>query len=197
MYKGKIISLVVMVTHFLAASAFFSCASFNGNGGEVKKVIGSLNGEPVIPRRANRISIPDFLDRSGDPSIARKTTLRVRDLISSDGRLSVVAGEADLVLLGKILSQEIQPIEFGTMHQPTKKRLRIIAAVKLINSAAGRPVFNDSPVQAFETFSEIIPPVSSEHQTRERVIENLALRITHQTLSGWYTDLMTPTEKAR
>ncbi len=193
MDKGKIISIISL----LAASLFFSCASFNGNGGEVKTVIRSLNGEPVIPRKANRITIPDFSDRSGDPSIARKTALRVRDLISSDGRLSVVSGEADLLLYGRIVSHEIQPIEFGAMHEPTKKRLRIIATVRLINTATRRPVFNDSPVQAFEIFSEIVPPVSSEYQARERVIENLALRITHQTLSGWYTDLMTPTEKAR
>ncbi len=193
MDKGKIAGIICLV----AVLPFLSCASINGSGGEVKNVIRSLNGEPVIPRKANRISIPDFSDRSGDPSVARKTALRVRDLISSDGRLSVVSDGADLLLSGSIDSQEIQPIEFGAMHEPTKKRLRIIATVKLVNNATGRPVFNNSPVQAFEIFSEIVPPVSSEYQARERVIENLALRITHQTLSGWYTDLMTPTEKAR
>ena len=185
---------------FCVAAWALICACITmpeNNGSAVKDVLGKINGEPVIPRRANKIYIQDFSDFAGDLSVAQKTTIRVRDFIIQDGRLSVVSliDNADVALFGKIVQYELQPIEYGEYRQPVKKRVRIIATVKLYSRLSGSVIFDESPVQSFETFSDTVPPIVSEYQVKERVIEALAQRIVKKTLSGWYTELMTPVEK--
>lgn len=189
---------IILIFTMTVLALFSSCLTMPENDGKVaQEVLGKLNGEPVIPRRANKIYIQEFSDFTGTPSIAQKTTIRVSDLILQDGRLSVVSdiNNADVALFGKIVQYELQPIEYGEYQQPVKKRIRIIATVKLYNRLSQSVIFAESPVQSFSTFSDTTPPISSEFQVREQVIEELAQRIVKKTVSGWYTELMTPVEK--
>ncbi len=166
----------------------------------VRKVLESINGEPVVPRKANRILIPLFSETSFVmPGISRTLTQRVRDLVAQDGRLAVVERreEAQLELLGQVLLYQIQPQRYNEMGLPLIKRMRIVASVRLLDRQRNKVVFFDKDVQAFDNYSEIAAPVSSEETVRERVIETLAKRIALQAVTGWYTDLMTPVEKMK
>ena len=119
--------------------------------------------------------------------------------ISMDGRLGVVAinETADLRLAGTIVQYQVQPVQYNNLNEPIRKRLRIIASIKLFDLKKSREIFYDGEIQAFETFSEIVPPVNSEHTVQERVIETLARRISVKVIDGWYTDLMTGIEKGK
>ncbi len=173
-----------------------------GSTGErvpIKNVLKSMNGEPVVPREANRIRIPVFSNGMGITSLCERLTLRVRELIFQDGRLAVVGddNEAELVLKGNILLYQVQPIKYNDLGLAVKKRIRMVASVQLVDIARGKVIFNEAEIQAFEVFSDLVPPVVTEESAREKVIESLARRIALQTSSGWYTELMTPVEKAR
>ncbi len=169
------------------------------DGSTVKKVLNNINGEPVVPRDANRIIIPFFHNYTKEPSISEKLTLRLRKLISMDGRLAVVSknDKADLRLAGMVVRYQIQPVQYGNFHEPIRKRLRIVASVRLLDMNKKREIFYGGEIQAFEVYSEVIPPITSEIQIQDMVLENLARRISNKVINGWYTDLMTPIEKGK
>jgi len=194
---------------FLTA-AFALCVVINGAlsrcasglteaGAPVKDVLGSMNGEPVVPRRANRIMIPVFSSGIEITSLRDRLTLRVRELIVQDGRLALArAGdEADLALEGNIMLYQVQPVQYNDLGVAVKKRIRMVASVRLLDIMRGKVIFSEAEIQAFEVFSDIIPPLLTEDSARERVIESLARRIALQTSSGWYTELMSPAEKGK
>lgn len=164
-----------------------------------REVLRNLDGEPVIPRNANKIIIPFFHNYTSKPSISEKLTLKLRRSVNMDGRLAVVSTgrNADLRLVGMIVQYEVQPIQYGNFGEAVRKRLRIIAAVKLFDIKKREEIFYERGIQAFEVYSDLIPPISSEIQVQERVLEKLARRIAFKVVNGWYTDLMTPIEKGK
>jgi hypothetical protein len=58
-------------------------------------------------------------------------------------------------------------------------------------------IFLGKSVQAFEEYSDNVPPVVTEESAKEKIIDALAQRITAQVESGWYTELMTPEERGK
>jgi hypothetical protein len=191
-------ALVLIISICLFQSA--SCSnSQKRNRPGIKKIFKSSTGEPVIPRKANRIYIRNFINRSGREQIESRLQFRIEKLISMDGRLAVASSplETDLILSGEVTSFTIQDLEFNELGQPVKKRMIIIASVNLIDKMNTRTVFRESTVQSFRTFSDRLPPVEKEFQVLNRVIDELAERIISKTLTGWYTDKMTEIEKGR
>lgn len=166
---------------------------------KIKDVLNNFKGEPVVPRDANRILVPVFSNFTDQPSISEKLTVKIREEINSDARLAVVYEyeQADLLLKGIIIGYQIQPVQFDSFDKPVKKRLKIIASVKLFDLKKDKEIFFERAIQAFEEFSDMIPPITSEIQVQEKVIADLASRITLKTVNGWYTKLMTPEEKGK
>ena len=185
-----------MILAGLLCIAVGGCASGRSS---LPKLIDDINGEPVVPRAANRILVPDFRSSIGMSTVAERLTLLVRERISMDGRLAVVKdGEkADLLLEGLVRDYEIQPMEIDRTGRPEKKRMRITASARLVDTAKGRVIFHDREIQAFEIFSDLLPPVRHESLVRESVIQNLARRIALKVITGWYTELMSEVEKGK
>ncbi len=196
-----IIKKIISPAFFLLVSALlvFCASGEKRDGGAAAGVLESINGEPVVPREANRIIIPFFQNYTAEPSAAENLTLKLRRFIGMDGRLAVVAdnSEADLRLAGAVVQYQVQPVQYGNFNEPVRKRLRVVASVRLIDLKSGREIFYDSGIQAFQLFSELIPPVTPEIQVQEAVLENLARRISVKVVEGWYTGLMTPAEKGK
>lgn len=176
-----------------------ACAGGATQVAAVDRVMGKMSGEPVIPRSANRIVVPDFENRSPVPSLSARVSIKVREEIARDGRLGVVDGkeEADLLLEGRILSCQVQVTEFNGAGLPVKKRIRVLASVSLVEVKTGHEIFRDADIQAFETYSELVPPISNEQAVQDRVLLDLAKRVAKKTVTGWYTELMTSEEKGR
>lgn len=162
-------------------------------------VLKGINGEPVVPRSANRIFIPSFINGTSHASLSEQLTLRLREHINTGGRLITVnrKSAADLELTGRIKIYELQPIRYNTAGEPVLKRLHISVLIWLKDIKSEKIIFHNIKVRAFETFSDREAPVRSEIQVRDSVLEQLSRRIVVTTLKGWYTELMSRTEKGR
>lgn len=182
----------------LLLAFLIACSSISGDS-KTREVLGGIDGEPVVPRRANRILIPYFRNNTRESAVSERLTIRLRELITMDGRLAVVSDEehADLKLKGAVLLYHLQPIHFSDSGEAVRKRLRIVVSVALIDAESGREIFRETQVQAFRLFSEVIPPIISESQVRNSVVDELARRVSVTTITGWYTGLMTDVEKGK
>jgi hypothetical protein len=192
----KILSIFFICAELLT----LSCLSTNKQkDSSIKEVLKNFKGEPVIPREANKIIIPVFNNFTNQPSISLKLNAKLKEQITSDGRLAVVAENdtADLLLNGMIKAYQVQPLKFNGFDKPIQKRLRIIASIKLFDIKKEKEIFFDGYIQAFEEFSDVIPPITSEIQIQDKVLDDLAKRIALKIINGWYTILMTPIEKGK
>ncbi len=165
----------------------------------MSRVINKIGGEPVIPRDANRIFIPDVAETIGNKVTAEKMTIRVRDIISKEGRLSVVSdvSNADLVLIIRIVQYQVQGVEYGNQREPVKKRLLMVALVQMRDVKRKKLILRGDPVQAFLVFSDTVPPITTIYQAQDKVVDSLADRVVNKAVTGWYTELMTNMEKGK
>jgi hypothetical protein len=192
----KYITIVFLLLCIILPSGCASSDKRSETG--LRDVLSNFKGEPVLPREANRIIIPVFNNIAKKPEISELLTVKVREAIYSDSRLAVVSGnEADLILSGVITGYYMQPVKFDGYDRPVKKRLKITASIKLFDLKKEREIFFEREIQAFEEFSEIIPPITTEMRVLEKVIADLASRIALKTINGWYTKLLTPEEKGK
>jgi hypothetical protein len=182
----------------LAAALLFACAAPNeGNQELVKDVIKTIDGEPVVPRTANRLYLAKIKNFTGNELLAGKLAIKLKETVNADGRLVAVKDKesADLALEVALKEYTIQDMEFDAAGQVTSKRMKITASARLVNLAKKSQVFYDPLIQAFTNYSEFIPPIKEEMGVIDEVTAELAKRITAKTLSGWYTQYMTPAEK--
>jgi len=184
---------IFLLLNLILFISVFGCSSSDQRDRPVNDI---LNGEPVVPRNANKVFFRPFAFHRNS-KISQKLNLKVKELINMDGRLTITEDIklADLKLEGTIKSYIIQKKKFGDMGKAVKKRMRITVDLKLINVKRGKIIFFDREIQSFKEYSEIIPPVTTERQVLELVINNLALRIKEKTITGWFTKYMTPEEK--
>jgi len=183
----------ILFLFFLMASS--GCATSEESGGGFGSII---NGEPVVPRNANTVIIAAEEYRAM-PEISRSLAIKVKDQINMDGRLAVTGhGEnADLRLDMKVSSYALLVIKYDTMGRPEKKRVRIAADLKLTDMKNGRYIFYDREIQSFVEYSDIIPPVTSDIQALDSVIDGLAVRIRAKTITGCFTKYLTPEERGK
>jgi hypothetical protein len=175
-----------------------SCASADeGDADPVKAILSGIDGEPVVPRTASRLYLSGIRNMTGNDVLAEKFVIRLKEAVNSDGRLVVVPERerSDLLLEVALRECTIQNIGYDSMGQPVSKRMRILAGAALFDLKKKRMVFSDPTIQAFRTYSDIVPPLSSEYQVMDAVIDELAKRITAKTVSGWYTQYMDSIEK--
>lgn len=185
----------------LAVWAVGGCAS---DGKEedttAAQFIESFDGEPVVPRAANRIYIAPPVDATGSQDLSEKLLIKVREGLSLDGRLGVDSDEthADLRLEIRIMKYLVERLSYDDIGRAVKKRLWITADVKCVRLDRKRKtVFNEPGVQSFRVFSDLVLPIEPESLVREYVLDDLARRITAKTVTGWYTDLLTDIEQRK
>ncbi|HOD14529.1 MAG TPA: LPS assembly lipoprotein LptE [Spirochaetota bacterium] len=198
---GRAAVLARVIAIMLAIWVPGGCASGGKEGDSTaRKFIESFDGEPVVPRAANRIYIAPPIDATGSQDLAEKLLIKVREGLSLDGRLGVDSEElhADLRLEIRITKYLVERIAFDEIGRAVKKRLWITADVKCVRLDRKRKMILYEPgVQAFRVFSDLAMPIEPESQAREYVLDDLAGRITAKTVTGWYTDLLTDIEKRK
>jgi len=163
------------------------------------KTLKGINGEPVVPRDANRIYLHPIINNPQWIGLSERLIIKIRESLNMDGRLVINQNEknSDLRLDISIVRYFVQNIQYGEMRRPVKKRLRIVLSVRLFDLNRGKMIFYESGIQAFKIYSDIIPPIVTKSQVLEQVIEELSGRITSKTITGWYTDRMTLIERGK
>ncbi len=197
--KGRARSAILAACIVMAAPALASCGSIQENGGAIRKIIDDFEGEPVVPRGANRIYIAPPANTTGMTELSPRLLDMIRRSLSLDGRLGVDSDDArsDLRLDIRISHYRIEGVRFDELGRAVLKRMRITADVRLINLRRKKQIFYEADIQAFRNFSDLDLPIETEEKIREYVLDDLAKRITAKTVTGWYTDLMTPIERGK
>jgi hypothetical protein len=169
------------------------------DGMTVEKIIDSLEGEPVVPREANRIYITLPVNTAGVRNLSSMLFDKIKEYISLEGRLGVVSDESssDLRLDVRIALYTIERLRFDAIGRPVQKRMRVTTDVRLVNLRKKKVIFWEADIQAFKVYSDLEPPIETEAQVLEYVLVDLAKRITSKTVTGWYTDQMTIIEKRK
>jgi len=70
----------------------------------LRNVVGSINGQPVIPYTANKLYIAPFTNQTGIPGYEDKIKQRIIEKIITSGRLAIapVQADSDVALSGTI-----------------------------------------------------------------------------------------------
>ncbi|MBN2038749.1 MAG: hypothetical protein JW864_01825 [Spirochaetes bacterium] len=189
------------VKYFIISFTIITGCAYSGDDrhSSIKKAINGIDGEPVIPRTANKIYIPLFRNSTGINDISENLYRSLKEKINMDGRLTVVPEgiRPDLRLDGIITRYEIQPVKFNVHGESVRERIRITASLRLVDLNKNKEIFYEKNLQAFDEFSEKIPPVTTETRIRNKITDMLAERIALKTINGWYTKLMTPVERGK
>ena len=176
------------------------CGSeISDEGSMVRKVIDGFDGEPVVPRNANRLYILPPANSTERADISPRLYDKVKGYISLDGRLGVDADDnnSDLRLEIRITKYLLERLKFDEVGRAIEKRIWVTADVRLLNIKRKKVIFYEADIQSFKTFSDLVPPIETEVQVMEYVLDDLARRITSKTVTGWYTDQMTIIEKRK
>ena len=191
MIKLIYISIVI----FAAAS----CAEMKIERSTLNNILNSIDGDPVVPRSANRIFIKNPANMTGKFGLSARLLRKIIQSISLDGRLGIDEDDtkSDLRLEIVILKYFMQHLEYDDLKRPIKKRMRIIAGARLFDIKKRKTIFLDNTIQSFKVFSDVIPVIQTEDQVADYVLEELAKRITSKTITGWYTEQMTEIERGK
>jgi hypothetical protein len=186
----------IILALFLAAGC---SAGIRESDTTVRKIIDGFDGEPVVPRSANRLFIVTPANSTGVEELGPKLLYRVREYISLDGRLGVDEDNdgSDLRLEIRIAKYLVEKIKYDEIGRAVKKRIWMTADVRLLNLRKNRVIFFEADIQSFRIYSDLSQPIETEAQAADWVLDDLAKRITSKTVTGWYTDRMTIIEKRK
>ena len=85
-----------------------------------------------LPQNINSISIPIFLNKSGEPNIEFEITNRIREGFIEDGRLKMMGDrDSDLILNGEIIKYSLKPVAFDSKDNATEYWVEIGVMIKL------------------------------------------------------------------
>ncbi|MBN1495599.1 MAG: hypothetical protein JXA07_02445 [Spirochaetes bacterium] len=193
----KFILIIAMAATLAAASGCLS--DIRDEGTTVGKIVERFEGEPVVPRSANRLHIVPPVNASGNDMLAPILFDRLREAISMDGRLGVEtdSSRADLRLETRITRYQIQRMKYDEIGRAVVKRMWITADARCTDIRRDRMLFHEADIQSFREYSEFIAPIESEARVMEYVLSDLAKRIALKTVTGWYTERMTDIERRK
>ncbi len=102
----------------------------------------------ILPQNIKSISIPVFENDVQQPNLDIIVTRAVTDTFIRDGRLAVVNGGADSLLLGTIKSYVLEPVAFDNLNRVTQYRIKMMVKVKFTdNTGKGISLDRDLRVQ--------------------------------------------------
>lgn len=138
------------------------------------KVKYSLDGAS-IPIEAKTVSVGFFTNNTtlGSPAISQKFTERLRDVVSTQTRLSLNKQNGDLQFEGTILDYNIAPVAIQSNDLAAKNRLTITVNVKYINKFDETKNFD----QNFSRFADY-PTTSSLSSQEDALLTEINRQLT-------------------
>jgi hypothetical protein len=180
-----------MKNYFFSITILFviSCSSFQETPTQIANVIDKSTGDTVIPRNSNSIYIYPIKNNTTRQDIEDKITIAIRNKISLEGRLVIVSDlkSAELSLECTVNNYLIEFIEYKDIGRPVRMRLKILLSARLYDLKKGKVIFFDKGMQSYKIYSDVLPPVETEEQALEFVINNLTNRIMEKLSTGWDT----------
>lgn len=124
------------------------------------------------------------------PTLAQTFTEDLKERIRTQSRLSLVTGEADAVMEGKITGYDIRPVAFTDNRQPTAgaTRLTITVQVKYTNNLDTGKVKTsfDESFSAFKEFTTASGTLQSQEQALiKQINQQLTENIFNRAFAQW------------
>ena len=124
------------------------------------------------------------------PTLAQTFTEDLKERIRTQSRLSLVTGEADAIMEGKITGYDIRPVAFTDNRQPTAgaTRLTITVQVKYTNNLDTGKVKTsfDESFSAFKEFTTASGTLQSQEQALiKQINQQLTENIFNRAFAQW------------
>ncbi len=140
-----------------------------------------------LPQHIKKIAVRPFANRTQQFGLEEKLTLKVVDEFLKNGEYAVSPEDsAEGVVVGEIGHYILTPIQYDVNLVPTVYKLNVIAAVRLLDKAQNRYLWEEPALQATKIYSAAtLPGGLTEEQARETLWEILAKDIVLRTVQGF------------
>lgn len=187
---------IILNTFCIIILLMLSCSSLQETPSQIADVIDKSTGETVIPRNSNSLYIYPLKNRTNRQDIEDKIMRGIRNKIALEGRVALVSDlkSAELSLECIINNYIIEAVEYRDIGRPVRMRLKIFISAKLFDIKRNKVIFFEPEMQSYKLFSDVLPPIETEEQALDFVVNNLTNRIMEKTSTGWDTKYKFPEE---
>jgi hypothetical protein len=160
----------------------FLITAFSINSCKVKY---SLDGA-TIPIEAKTVSVAFFANKTtlAGPLVSQKFTEKLRDVVSSQTRLSLMKQNGDLQFEGAILDYNVAPVSIQSNDQAAKNRLSITISVKYTNKFEEAKCFEQNFTR-FADFNASSSVSSQEDVLLTEINRQLTEDIFNKAFNNW------------
>ena len=123
-----------------------------------------------LPKEIKTISIPIFQNTTPEPNLENDVSNQIRQKFITDGRLKVVEDSGQLLLTGKIISYNLQPVAYDANNNVSEYLILMDFHVVLTNRAKNEQMLD----QTFNTkwhYKVSTEITDSESQRRDAIRE--------------------------
>src|SRR5574337_749200 len=103
----------------------------------------------IVPEGLKTISIPVFLNETGEPYVDVEVTQAVVEEFMTDGRLAVVSLEdADLALKGRVIKYEVKPLSYNSASSVLQYRVHLVVQASLVNVRSKKVLWQEPRIES-------------------------------------------------
>lgn len=140
-----------------------------------------------LPEGIKSISIPVFENDVQQPNLDITVTRAVTEKFIRDGRLAVVDGGADSLLLGAIKSYSLEPVAFDSLNRVSQYRVKMMVKVKFTDNA-GKGIAFDRELRVqwdYNVGADIPAAETARNQADREAADYLGDRLVGLILEGF------------
>jgi len=145
----------------------------------------SLNGAS-IPIEAKTVSVGFFTNNTslGAPSLSQRFTERLRDMVSQQTRLALMAKDGDLQFEGYIADYAVSPVAIQSNDQASLNRLTISVKVVYFNKFDPAKNF-DQTFTRFADYSSTESISAKEAELVQEIYRQLTEDVFNRAFNNW------------
>jgi hypothetical protein len=144
----------------------------------------SFTGASISPD-IKTVSIENLLNSSaGPPYMSQVFTEKLRGIYQQNTSLSLIEGEADLNLKGRITGYSVAPIAIQSNDRAAQTRLSITVQVEFINAKDEKQNFN-TPFTFYADFDQSKSISQVENGLINDIADQIVLDIFNKSVANW------------
>lgn len=144
----------------------------------------SFTGASISPD-IKTVSIENLLNSSqGPPYMTQVFTEKLRGIYQQNTSLSLIEGEADLSLRGRITGYNVAPIAIQSNDRAAQTRLSITVQVEFINAKDEKQNFN-TPFTFYSDFDQSKSISQVENGLINEIADQIVLDIFNKSVANW------------
>jgi hypothetical protein len=144
---------------------------------------------PGMPTYMNKMAIPTFVNRTGQPNLENELTQQFSQDFQVDGRIEITDPDhANALLLGTVTIYQLEPMQMDVHNTPQQYKMRLILYLAFKDVKAGKNLWVEEKFEDSVTYYAAntlnIPP-ETEQAARKRLIQKLSTRLIARVIEGF------------